>query len=188
MDQSIGWIVGDTVRRIGLPFGADAIYPFLCAPGVQEADAMKTLIYPNSAKDRETAEYPYVELFRDLAVAVCQPNSTVISYGYSFGDDHINRVIADMLTIPSTHLVIISFDDPLGRIMNTYKKLGRPSQLTLLMGHQFGDLSTLVDFLPTHAIDRTTLRMAELLKTQGYLEKHENVRSREKPPEDEDTF
>lgn len=57
------------------------------------------MIYPNSAKDRETAEYPYVELFRDFAAALCRPNSTLVTYGYSFGDDHINRVIRDMLTI-----------------------------------------------------------------------------------------
>ena len=66
------------------------------------------MIYPNAAKDRETADYPYVELFRDLAVAVCRPNSTLVTYGYGFGDEHVNRVIRDMLTIPSTHLVVIS--------------------------------------------------------------------------------
>ena len=60
------------------------------------------MIYPNSAKDRETAYYPYVELFRDLATTICRPNSTLICYGYSFGDEHINRVIEDMLTIPSS--------------------------------------------------------------------------------------
>lgn len=58
------------------------------------------MIYPNAAKDRETADYPYVELFRDLAVAVCRPNSTLVTYGYGFGDEHVNRVIRDMLTIP----------------------------------------------------------------------------------------
>ncbi len=65
----------------------------------------------NSVKDRETSEYPYVELFRDLASATCRPNSTLVTYGYSFGDEHINRVIIDMLTIPSTHIVIIAYGD-----------------------------------------------------------------------------
>ena len=69
------------------------------------------MIYPNAGKDRETAEYPYVELFRDLAAAICRPNATLVLYGYGFGDDHINRIIRDMLTIPSTHLVIIIFSD-----------------------------------------------------------------------------
>jgi hypothetical protein len=125
------------------------------------------MIYPNSAKDRETATYPYVELFRDLAAAVCRPNSTLVCYGYSFGDEHINRVVEDMLTIPSAHLVAISHSDPLGRIMQLYEKLGRHAQVTLLIGDHLGDLQALVDnYLPKPAIDKTTFRMAELLKSR----------------------
>jgi len=97
----------------------------LRAPGLGGTDARQIMIYPNSAKDRETASYPYVELFRDFAAAVCRPNSTLISVGYRFGDEHINRVIEDMLTIPSAHLVIISHSDPLGRIEQIYEKMGR---------------------------------------------------------------
>ena len=52
------------------------------------------MIYPNSAKDRETSEYPYVELFRDYAAAVCRPNSVLVTYGYGFGDEHINEIYA----------------------------------------------------------------------------------------------
>jgi hypothetical protein len=123
------------------------------------------MIYPNAAKDRETSDYPYVELFRDLAAAVCRPNSTLITYGYSFGDEHINRVIRDMLTVPSTHLVIIAYNDPLGRIMQTYQELGRPSQISLLIGPALADLQILTEsFLPKAAIDKTTFRMSELLK------------------------
>ena len=125
------------------------------------------MIYPNAAKDRETAAYPYVELFRDFAAAICRPNSTVVCYGYSFGDEHINRVIEDMLTIPSAHLVVVAYGDPLGRIMKTYERLGRHAQVTLLIGNHFGDLRALVDhYLPKPAIDRTTFRMAELLKAR----------------------
>lgn len=162
---SVDWVDCDqAIRRIGLPFGAAETKPYLAAAG---ADALRLMIYPNAAKDRETASYPYVELFRDLAAAVCRPNSTVICYGYGFGDEHINRVLADMLTIPSAHLVVISRDDPLGRIMSTYKALGRNAQVTLLIGDHFGDLRTLVDhYLPKSAIDRTTFRMAELLKAR----------------------
>ncbi|MCJ7625818.1 MAG: SIR2 family protein [Anaerolineaceae bacterium] len=165
---SIDWINTEkTIKRIGLPLGAESIDPYLQAPGLTGADVLQLMIYPNSAKDRETAAYPYVDLFRDFAAAVCRPNSTVISFGYSFGDEHINRVIEDMLTIPSTHLVVISYNDPLGRIMKTYEKLGRPSQITLLIGNHLGDFKTLVDnYLPKPAIDRTTFRMAELLKSR----------------------
>lgn len=163
---SVDWVdCGRAIQRIGLPFGAEDATPYLAAPGLREADAMRLMIYPNAAKDRETAAYPYVELFRDFAAAICRPNSTVVCYGYGFGDEHINRVLEDMLTIPSAHLVVVAHGDPLGRIMETYDRLGRDAQVTLLMGDHLGDLRTLVDhYLPKPAIDRTTFRMAELLK------------------------
>lgn len=181
---SIDWIdTGDNIRRIGLPFGSKDIANFLDAPGLSGTDSRKIMIYPNSAKDRETSEYPYVELFRDFAAALCRPNSTLVTYGYGFGDDHINRTIRDMLTIPSTHLVIISYTDigeqaeekdssgaiikehVDGRIMRFYKELGRPSQVSILIGKDIADLKILVDyFMPKPSIDKASMRMSELLK------------------------
>ncbi|TDA65873.1 MAG: fibronectin-binding protein (FBP) [Clostridia bacterium] len=165
---SVDWVdCHGEIRRIGLPFGANDIGPYLQAPGLKGATALQLMIYPNPAKDMETLFYPYSELFRDFAVAISRPNSTLVCYGYSFGDEHINRIIEDMLTIPSAHLVIISHSDPLGRIMRTYERLGRSSQVTLLLGDHLGNLKTLVDhYLPKPAIDRTTIRMADLLKAR----------------------
>lgn len=165
---SIDWVnANGSIRRIGVPFGAGSIEPYLKAIKLQRITPSQLMIYPNSAKDRETASYPYVELFRDFAAAVCRPNSTLVCYGYSFGDEHINRVIEDMLTIPSTHLVIISYDDPLERIMQTYIKIGRPVQITLLIGHRLGALMPLVDtYLPKPAIDRTLFRMGDILRSR----------------------
>ena len=184
---SIDWVDCDrAIRRIGLPFGAQNAKPFLTASGLG-VDAQQLMIYPNAAKDRETAHYPYVELFRDLATAICRPNSTLICYGYSFGDEHINRVIEDMLMIPSTHLVIISYGDPLYRIMDTYERLGRPAQVTLLVGDHLGDLRTLVDqYLPKSAIDRTTLRMADLLKARLSATQDGSEADQEVTPNEED--
>jgi hypothetical protein len=164
---SVDWVHCDgEIRRIGLPFGAD-IAPYLQAPGLKSATALQLMIYPNPAKDVETLFYPYSELFRDFAAAICRPNSTLFCYGYSFGDEHINRIIEDMLTIPSAHLVIISYSDPLDRIIRTYRRLGRGAQVTLLLGDHLGDLKTLVDhYLPKPAIDRTTIRMADLIKAR----------------------
>ena len=165
---SVDWLDTEgAIQRVGLPFGAADVTPYLSAPALKCADAARLMIYPNAAKDRETAAYPYVELFRDFAAAICRPNSTVVCYGYSFGDDHINRVLEDMLTIPSSHLVVIAHGDPLSRIVKTYERLGRHAQVTLLIGNHLGDLQTLVDhYLPKPAIDRTTFRMAELLKAR----------------------
>jgi hypothetical protein len=157
---SVDWVACDrAIRRIGLPLGAAETAPYLAAAGAD--GAMRLMIYPNAAKDRETTSHPYVELIRDFAAAICRPNSTVICYGYGFGDEHINRVMMDMLTIPSAHLVVISRDDRLGRIM----PLGRHAQVSLMIGDHLGDLQTLVDhYLPKPAIDRATIRMAKLLR------------------------
>ena len=173
---SVDWVDCDgTIRRIGLPFGSQDIEPYLTAPGIENVDALRLMIYPNAAKDRETTSYPYVELFRDFAAAICRPNSTLVCYGYGFGDEHINRVIEDMLTIPSAHVVIIAYGDPLGRIMHTYGKLGRNSQVTLMVGDHLGDLKSLVaHYLPKPAIDRTTFRMAELLRARWNAGQEDN--------------
>ena len=162
---SLDWIMqGDVVKRIALPYGADSIKKY------SNTDST-LMIYPNAAKDRETSEYPYVELFRDLAAAVCRPNSTLVLYGYSLGDQHINLVIEDMLTIPSTHLVIISWSDEGNRIKRFYDRVKRPAQISLLIGNHFGDLKMLVDhYLPKPSIDRTTIKMADLLKARGIVE------------------
>ncbi len=174
---SVDWLnIENEIRRIGLPFGAESITPFLNAPGLKELDYLKLMIYPNPDKDRETAEYPYVELFRDLAAAICRPNSTLVTYGYGFGDEHINRVIKDMLTIPSTHLVIISYDDPIGRILDFYDDLARKAQMTVLIGPRFGDITSLTDdFLPKSAIDRNTFKLGELLQKRIGISMSKNL-------------
>ena len=158
------------VQRRGLPFGAADGHP-----EASNISGQSLLIYPNPAKDIETLEYPYAELFRDFAAAACQPNSVVVTYGYGFGDDHVNRILRDMLSIPSTHVVIISYDDAGGRLQDFCNCVGREAQTTLLVGPHFGNLTTLVDYyLPKPAIDRTTWRMVDLLKRR-VIPKDENT-------------
>ncbi|MCG3165575.1 MAG: hypothetical protein POELPBGB_01343 [Bacteroidia bacterium] len=173
---SIDWkFEDDKIIRSLLPFGAVETHP-----EIPENVTESVVIYPNSSKDIETAFYPYAELFRDFSSAICQPNSVIITYGYGFGDSHINRVIEDMLTIPSTHLVVIAWD-------RNYAKAGEPenfgasrervvkflenknaAQCTLMIGEHFGDLKNLVEFyLPKSAIDRLTSKMQRLKDNRG---------------------
>ncbi len=157
--HEVGPSGGLEIQRRGLPFGAPDDHP-----ETAKSPGGSLLIYPNPAKDVETLEYPYAELFRDFAAAVCQPNAVVVTYGYGFGDDHVNRVLTDMLSIPSTHLVIISYDWAAGRLRSFCDKSGREQQISLLVGPHFGHLPTLVEhYLPKPAIDRTTWRMIDLL-------------------------
>jgi hypothetical protein len=172
------------IRRVALPFGTVEYEKFVPS-GIQQV-----LIYPKDAKDRETAEYPYVELFRDFAAALCRPNSTLVTYGYSFGDQHINRVIQDMLTIPSTHLVMINYSDTGNRLTKFFHDSKRVSQISLLIGNHIGNLSNLVDYyLPKPAIDRASIRMADLLKARGFGKRYEedakNISSTSESSEEE---
>lgn len=157
--QDEGASIPPRIIRAPVPLGAAKDHPELPK---HPRDGL--IVYPNPAKDIETLDYPYAELFRDFAAAACQPNAVLLTYGYGFGDDHINRILRDMLTIPSTHLAIISFDGAGGRIARFCEETGRDEQISLLVGNHFGDLSTLVEsYLPKPAIDRTTWRMVELV-------------------------
>ncbi|MCC6740099.1 MAG: SIR2 family protein [Planctomycetia bacterium] len=161
---SIDWQLRDRrlIRR-PLPFGAPTSHSEFPTAALTEC-----MIYPNAAKDYETLFFPYAELFRDFAAAICQPNSTLVTYGYGFGDDHVNRVIRDMLTIPSTHLVIISFDSAGGRIEAFLDGVQREAQVSLLIGSHFGGIESLVNnYLPKSAIDQVTFRKALLLERRG---------------------
>lgn len=158
---SLDWFFDKEERRIfrkGIPFGAPVNHT-----DVPKEPVDTIMIYPNPAKDIETTQYPYAELFRDFAAAVCRPNAVVVTYGYGFGDDHVNRVLLDMLTIPSTHLVMIvySADDRL----KTFCGKTRDAQVSLLIGPHFADLSTLIEnYLPKPALDYITGRVTELMK------------------------
>lgn len=168
---SLDWIYENGfIKKTNLPFGPPANHSALATDL-----SNSVMIYPNSAKDRETAEYPYVELFRDYAAATCRPNSVLVTYGYGFGDEHINRTIVDMLTIPSTHLVIISYSDPGKRIEYFYEHVGRKAQISLLIGPHFGNLETLIThYLPKPAIDRITIRKTMLLRNREFELKNNN--------------
>jgi hypothetical protein len=123
------------------------------------------MIYPNAAKDTETTQYPYAELFRDFAAALCRPNSALVTYGYGFGDDHINRVIRDMLALPSTHLVVISYTDCDGRLDTFLETVARDEQVSLLVGSHFAELGNLVrNYLPRPAVDPIVAERANILR------------------------
>lgn len=69
-----------------------------------------------------------------------------------------------MLSIPSTHLVIISYDKASGRVQSFCDRVGREHQISLLIGPHFGSIRNLVDhYLPKPTIDPITFRKGELM-------------------------
>lgn len=72
--------------------------------------ADKVLIYPIPTKYGDILGMPYSELFRRFAAQLVRPQSTLFVIGYGFGDEHVNTIIRQALSIPSFTIVIV---DPL---------------------------------------------------------------------------
>jgi hypothetical protein len=74
------------------------------------------MIYPSPLKVTEMNGYPYAEMFRHFSTAIHQPQSALLTIGYRFQDDHINRLIYQALSVPSFTLIVVvpSFTSPSG--------------------------------------------------------------------------
>lgn len=64
------------------------------------------MIYPTPQKDRTTLMVPYSDLFRIMQNNLLKKNSVLITLGYSFSDEHINRIILNALSVYDFRLVI----------------------------------------------------------------------------------
>lgn len=168
---SLDWCINEEeIQKEPLPFGTELTEKEIADP------YERYVIYPNSAKGIDTAYFPYSELFRDFSTATCRPNTVLVTYGYGFGDSHINSILLDMMTIPSTHLVIISFDKADGRIQK-FVEMCNLSQITLLIGNHFGHIRILTEnYLPKSAIDRISDRKQKIVEKRGF----------DTPPKNED--
>jgi hypothetical protein len=94
---SISWMEDDhglfPIREVAAPE----------APG-------KVMIYPTPAKQNSSLGSPYADLFREFQSRIVREQSVLFTMGYAFGDEHINNIIYQALTIPTFRLVI--FADP----------------------------------------------------------------------------
>lgn len=64
------------------------------------------LVLPSAAKYMQTVGFALGELFRRLAEFLARPQTAVITNGYSFSDDHLNRLLITALQNPTLQLVM----------------------------------------------------------------------------------
>jgi hypothetical protein len=82
----------------------------------------RVMIYPTPSKQTASFGSPYADMFREFQRQVVQDQSILVTMGYSFGDEHVNNIIFQGLTIPGFKLVV--FLDPESAAANpTVKKL-----------------------------------------------------------------
>lgn len=138
----------------------------------EKKDYTNIMIYPTTAKKSFTLDFPYSELFRQFSASISQPQSVLITFGYSFSDEHINDIIYQALTIPSFTLIIIDFNgtnekdpDNINKEIKKLKDLKDP-RVVIIQGEQLGSFSFFVEQLLPDLIEVNTYeRIAETLKT-----------------------
>lgn len=80
------------------------------------ASANQMMIYPTPAKQNSSLGSPYADLFREFQSRIVREQSVLITAGYAFGDEHLNNIIYQALTIPTFRLVIFAAPDTDGEI------------------------------------------------------------------------
>jgi hypothetical protein len=108
-------------------------------------DGQTLLIYPTPAKYGETLGVPYSELFRRFASALVRPQSVLFVIGYGFGDDHVNAIIHQALSIPSFTLVIVD-PSPESHFV-TLLRDQHDRRVWICRGPRLGTISGFVDFV-----------------------------------------
>jgi len=81
----------------------DELFDFLSGAG---KEPQPFVVYPRTAKYRQTAEYVLGELFRRFTEMLSRPQTGLVVCGYSFADEHINRVLRAALNNPTLQIVL----------------------------------------------------------------------------------
>ncbi len=77
----------------------------------KESKNEEILIYPSTLKYSESKKQPYTALMDRLTNFLKQPDTVLITCGYSFGDEHINeRIITALSNNDSGHVIALYYD------------------------------------------------------------------------------
>lgn len=117
---------------------------------LDDIESQNMMIYPTPAKQNSSFGSPYSDLFREFQKKLMQKDNVLMTMGYSFGDEHINNLIYQALTIPTFRLVIFSGRHNEGEIKKL-KELN-DSRIWIIGGDLEGDklhyFSGIVKILP----------------------------------------
>jgi hypothetical protein len=99
------------------------------------------LILPNLKKFQTTLmERTYYDLLRLFSRALDQQNVVLLSFGFSFVDEHILDLTRRALRNPTSHLVIFAYDDSSAESYQT--KFAQQRNVTVICP----DPATVIDF------------------------------------------
>lgn len=85
----------------------------------------RVMIYPTPAKQNASFASPYSDLFREFQHRIVREQSVLFTIGYGFGDEHVNNIIFQALTVPTFRLIALVPPNAAG-VVRTLKKLNDP--------------------------------------------------------------
>ena len=89
---------------------ATGLYPIRESHAPLDPSKDRVMIYPTPSKQTASFGSPYADMFREFQRQVVQDQSVLVIVGFSFGDEHVNNIIFQGLSLPSFRL--IAFMDP----------------------------------------------------------------------------
>lgn len=133
------------------------------------------VVLPSTAKYDQTVGFVLGEMFRRFAEFLARPQASLFVSGYSFADDHLNRLLRSALQNPTLQLVVflpeVSATPDKGLDMSAASKWARrlaslvSPQVTIVGGGKAAWFSEFVGLLPDPAIfDEHSMRIRNLLK------------------------
>ena len=120
----------------------------------KESDSEEFLIYPSTLKYSKSKKQPYTALMDRLTNFLKQPDTVLITCGYSFGDEHINeRILTALSNNDSGHVIALFYDikqnngkkefllenSTLSGLAKSTKKLSAYGCRNAVIGGQFGE-------------------------------------------------
>lgn len=130
----------------------------------------RVLIYPTPIKQNASFGSPYSDLFREFQGRIVRDQSVLFTLGYSFGDEHINNIIFQALTIPNFRLIAFLPPDVVD-IPKQLRDLGDPRVWMIggdgpVQGRKAHYFDTFVDkFMPEPPGNRIDTAIAKVLET-----------------------
>jgi hypothetical protein len=71
------------------------------------AESAPLMIYPTPMKQSASFGAPYSDMFREFQNKIVRDQSVLFVVGYGFGDQHVNNIIFQALTVPTFRLVAL---------------------------------------------------------------------------------
>lgn len=131
----------------------------------------RVMIYPTPSKQTASFGSPYSDMFREFQRQIVQDQSVLFVMGFSFGDEHINNIIFQGLTLPGFRLIaFLNPDDGNNPVTKELAALGDP-RISFIWGsdeetgkkaHYFD--SIVQDLMPTSADQKEEQAIEKVFK------------------------